>query len=124
VLVIHGGRIVAEGSTEELAEQQGGGGSVTLSLRGTLAAVKAALGSSTAVTDFQVVEVVESDGLVRADVVLAAGERARDELVAQLVEAGLGVFAVQDTVSELEQAFLQLTRGDARAASAKEDKAS
>ncbi len=121
VLVIHGGRIVATGSTDELAEQQGGGGSVTLSLRGTVDAVKEALSSSDAVTDF---EVDEDEALVRADVTLADGERARDELVAHVVAAGLGVFAVADTVSELEQAFLQLTRGDAKATLAKEEKAS
>lgn len=121
VLVIHGGRIVAEGSTDELAEREGSGGSVTLTLRGTVAAVKEALSSSEAVTDF---EVGEDEGLVRADVTLAKDERARDELVAHIVAAGLGVFGVQDTVSELEQAFLQLTRGDAKAALAKEDKAS
>lgn len=121
VLVIHGGRIVAEGSTDELAEQEGGGGSVTLTLRGSVASVKEVLSSSEAVTDF---EVGEDEGLVRADVTLAEGKCARDELVAHIVEAGLGVFGVQDTVSELEQAFLQLTRGDAKAALAKEDKAS
>ncbi len=121
VLVIHGGRIVAEGSTEELAEQQGGGGSVTLSLRGTVSAVKEALSSSDVVTDF---EVAQDEGLVRAVVTLDGGERARDALVAHIVAAGLGVFAVADTVSELEQAFLQLTRGDAKAAVAVEEKAS
>ncbi|MBV1861003.1 MAG: ABC transporter ATP-binding protein [Nannocystaceae bacterium] len=121
VLVIHGGRIVAAGSTDELAEQQGGGGSVTLSLRGTVVAVKEALSSSDAVTDF---DVGEDEGLVRVDVTLAEGERVRDALVGDMVAAGLGVFAVQDTVSELEQAFLQLTRGGAKAAPAQEKEAS
>ncbi|MGH1345524.1 MAG: ABC transporter ATP-binding protein [Nannocystales bacterium] len=121
VLVIHGGCIVATGSTDELAQQQGGGGAVTLSLRGTVEDVEKALSSSEAVKEF---EVGEDEGLVRADVALADGENPREDLVAHLVAAGLGVFGVQDTVSELEQAFLQLTRGDAKAALPKEDKAS
>ncbi len=110
VLVIHRGRIVAEGSTDALAHREGSGGALTLTLHGTADAVSATLQASEMVSSF---DVHEGDGVVRANVTLRPGDEARTQLVASLVAAGLGVFAVQDAVSELEQAFLQLTRGDA-----------
>jgi len=111
VLVIHRGRIVAEGPTDELS-QGGVSQTVTLTLRGDLAAVEAALESSRAVTSSRV---READDMVRAEVALNEEARARDQLVAHLVDAGIGVFGIQDAVSELERAFLQLTRGDTAA---------
>ena len=115
VLVIHQGHIVAEGATDELA-QDGSADAVSLTLRGDPGDVRGALESSEDVASVQVHDV---DGTVRADVKLADdGERER--LVAQLVEAGIGVLGVQDPVSELERAFLQLTRGDADVAAAEE----
>lgn len=119
VLVIHQGRIVAEGSTDELA-QSGKADAVVVVVRGVATEVEEALENSGVVASSQV---REAEGLVRADVKLEAHADARERLVAQLVEAGLGVIGVQDPVSELERAFLRLTRGD-EAPIAKEDKAS
>ncbi|MCR9162368.1 MAG: ABC transporter ATP-binding protein [Nannocystaceae bacterium] len=115
VLVIHQGRIVAEGPTDELA-QEGVADAVALTLRGDAEGVKAALKAS---DDVDSVQVREVDGAQRADVKLTEGG-ARERLVAHLVEVGIGVLAVQDPVSELERAFLQLTRGDASAAATQE----
>ncbi len=111
VLVIHQGRIVAEGSTDELANDEQAT-AVSLTLRGETSDIEAALEGSGAVASSQV---READGLVHADVTLVGEDDARERLVAHLVEAGVGVFGVQDPVSELERAFLQLTRGDAAA---------
>lgn len=108
VLVIHQGRIVAEGATDELA-QGGTSDAVALRLRGAEADIRAALESSDEVAS---VQLHNADDVVRADVKLT-DDGARDRLVAHLVEAGIGVVGVQDPVSELERAFLQLTRGEA-----------
>ena len=118
VLVIHQGRIVAEGATDELA-QDGSADAVALTLRGDEGAIEAALESSSDVASSQI---HAGDGTLRVDVKLSS-EGSRDGLVAHLVEAGIGVVGVQDPVSELERAFLQLTRGDATVAE-QEEKAS
>lgn len=118
VLVIHQGRIVAKGATDELA-QDGTADAVALTLRGDADEIRGALESSEDVASFQT---QDADDMVRADVKLA-DQGARDRLVVHLVEAGVGVVGVQDPVSELERAFLQLTRGDAKVP-AREEKAS
>lgn len=118
VLVIHQGRIVAEGATDELA-QGGTSDAVALRLRGAEADIRAALESSDEVAS---VQLHNADDVVRADVKLT-DDGARDRLVAHLVEAGIGVVGVQDPVSELERAFLQLTRGEASVVT-REEKAS
>lgn len=109
VLVVHEGRIVAEGSEEELAAAMGDGEVVTLTLRAELAEIRKALEDAEVSKSFEVREEAE---FVRVDVRLGDQERARESLVAALVDAGVGVFGVQDAVSELEQIFLELTRGD------------
>ena len=109
VLVVHQGRIVAEGSTDELA-RSGRADAVALTLRGSADAVGAALEASGVVASF---DVREADDLVRVRAELNADVDGRERLVAHLVGAGLGVVAVQDPVSELERAFLELTRGEA-----------
>lgn len=115
VLVIHQGRIVAEGSTDALA-RSGRADAVALGVRGDADAVREALRSSGVVVSF---EVREADGLVRATAELEPGAESRERLVAHLVAAGLGVVGVADPVSELERAFLELTRGE-QAPAAKE----
>ena len=108
VLVIHRGRIVAEGATDELA-RSGRADAVALTLRGTTDAVREALDSSGVVASF---ELREAEGLVRVGAELQAEADGRERLVAHLVAAGVGVVGVQDPVSELERAFLELTRGE------------
>jgi ABC-2 type transport system ATP-binding protein len=113
ILVIHRGRLVAEGSEKELGNALGEGTRLTLMLRGRTGAVEEALAKSDLVEGYEVAD--KSDGLVEAHVTLVGD--VREKLVADLVGAGIGVRAVQDAVSELEQIFLELTRrGGTRAA--------
>ncbi len=109
VLVVHKGRIVAEGSEDELKSALGQGDTVTLTLRGEHGAVKEVLEASEAAASFEVRDEAE---MLRVDVELAEGDRQREALVADLVAAKVGVFGVANTVSELEQVFLRLTKGD------------
>jgi ABC-2 type transport system ATP-binding protein len=118
VLVIHRGRIVAEGSTDALVENQGATRSVTVRLRAEADQAKSALLSSGVADAFDVYD--EPGGGLRAEVTLSEEPRARERLVAHLVDVGIGVVGLEDAVSELEQAFLRLTRGDA-VVPAKED---
>lgn len=118
VLVIHRGRIVAEGSTDALVENQGATRSVTVRMRAEADQAKSALLSSGVADAFDVYD--EPGGGLRAEVTLSEEPRARERLVAHLVDVGIGVVGLEDAVSELEQAFLRLTRGDA-VVPAKED---
>jgi ABC-2 type transport system ATP-binding protein len=106
ILVIHRGRLVAEGSERELGSALGEGTRLTMVLRGRMAAVEEVLSSSSHVHNY---ELGTAEGeLVETKVTLNAD--AREALVAELVGAGVGVRTVQDAVSELEQIFLELTR--------------
>lgn len=106
ILVIHRGRLVAEGSEQELGHALGEGTRLALVLRGRVAAVEEALSSSSLVEAYEVG--TTDDDLVQAQVTLPGD--VREDLVAELVKAGIGVRTVQDAVSELEQIFLELTR--------------
>ena len=121
VLVIHRGRIVAEGPSDQLVREQGTASTVSVSLRTDVDQAKSALLSSGVAASFDVED--DRPGTVRAEVTLVDEERTRERLVAHLVDVGIGVLAVEDAVSELEQAFLRLTRGDA-APEALEERAS
>jgi ABC-2 type transport system ATP-binding protein len=106
ILVVHGGRLVAEGSEQELGHALGDATRLTLVLRGRPAAIEEVLSSSSQVESY---EVGKGEGeLVEAHVVLH--DDAREALVVEIVGAGIGVRSVQDAVSELEQIFLELTR--------------
>jgi ABC-2 type transport system ATP-binding protein len=106
VLVIHRGRLVAEGSEHELGKTLGEGTRLRLELRGTVPDVTAALEASTHVETQEVRGL--GDEVVEATVQLSGDHR--EDLVADLVAAGIGVRGLQDAVSELEQIFLEFTR--------------
>jgi ABC-2 type transport system ATP-binding protein len=109
ILVIHQGRLVAEGSEAELGKRLGEGTRLKLLLRGSRDEVEALLSGSDVVASHDIAD--GDDDLVEATVALTGDHR--EMLVAKLVEAGLGVRTVQDAVSELEQIFLQFTRTEA-----------
>jgi ABC-2 type transport system ATP-binding protein len=105
ILVIHKGRIVAEGTEAQLSGSLGTGTRLQVVVRGKLGACEDLLGRSELVEDYK----LEPDGeLVQLAVTLRKDER--EAFVRELVEAGLGVRAVQDAMGELEQIFLELTR--------------
>jgi ABC-2 type transport system ATP-binding protein len=128
LLVLHRGRLVAEGSEAELAAASGGHGRVRLTLRGALETIRRVLADR--VRDGGI-EVTSSEGeqhtlvvtlrtdLERADEAVAAGAlpvaaartaAAEEAVVRALVEAGIGVRRVVDAEPELESIFLALTR--------------
>lgn len=107
VLVIHRGKIVAEGSEDELGHTLGEGFRVTFRLRARRSQIEETLAASEDVEGYELVEVEGSDH-IDAHVMLRGD--GREALVRQLVEAGVGVRGIEDAVSELEQIFLELTR--------------
>jgi ABC-2 type transport system ATP-binding protein len=107
ILVLHEGKIVAQGTEAELAS---GKNAIEVVARGGADDVKAALAAVEGVSEVQVGAAV--DGLVRAQA-MVNGEAVREAAVKALVERGLGVRSVQDAAGDLESVFLRLTRKEA-----------
>ncbi|MES2644320.1 MAG: ABC transporter ATP-binding protein [Myxococcota bacterium] len=108
ILVLAGGKIVAQGTEAELAARAGGvGARLTLVVRGSAAAIDAALTAGAGVLRYDKHE--EPGGLWRLHVSLTTD--GREELVTNLVKAGVGIRKMTEDESELEQIFLGLTQG-------------
>jgi ABC-2 type transport system ATP-binding protein len=104
ILVLHEGRIVAQGTEAELAQ---GKRAVEMSVRGAGKDVVAALVAVDGVKDPSVLSEIGGVARVRAGV---AGDASREAAVKALVERGFGVRAVEDAAGDLESVFLQLTK--------------
>lgn len=108
ILVLAGGKIVAQGTEAELAARAGADGArLTLLVRGTAAAIEAALAKGAGVLAHDKHE--EGGGIWRVHVALSGDQR--EELIAALVAGGVGIRKVTEDESELEQIFLGLTQG-------------
>jgi ABC-2 type transport system ATP-binding protein len=124
ILVIHQGRLVAEGSEEELGARKDHARHVNLVLRGELETASNVLAGADIVESHE----LSLDGEDLRAIVVLTGDH-REALVRALVEAGLGLRALGEARSELERIFLQLTAGavsiagDGPTASAPEAKA-
>jgi len=107
ILVLHGGKIVAQGVEKDLAG--GGKKRVEITARGSLAAVqKGDLLRAAGVADAEAEDI--EGGLVRLRARFD-DDAAREQLVKTMVEQGFGVRAVVDLESDLEALFLKLTGG-------------
>ena len=106
ILVLHQGRIVAEGSEAELSERMQAKSRVRVTLRGEQTAVEELLGSLEFVESY---DFTSTKGeIAKANVVLAGDTR--EEFAAAVVAAGLGLRQLEDGGSELENVFLGLTK--------------
>ena len=105
ILVMHEGRIVAEGSERELAGRVSGATAIDVEVRASRDALAAALGRLATVRRHEVLR--ESDGLLEATVHLETD--GREELARALVEAGVGLRRIDRSDGDLESIFLQLT---------------
>jgi ABC-2 type transport system ATP-binding protein len=107
ILLIHGGRIVAQGKESDLAP--GAQGRIEITARGTPELVKA-IAPIEGVDGLEVAALEDGAVKIGARVVSLA---AREALVRALVTQGLGVRSVVDADAGLESVFLRLTRGAA-----------
>jgi ABC-2 type transport system ATP-binding protein len=106
LIVLNDGRLVATGTEAELAANLKTGGTIDVSVRGTIQAAIAVINAVSGVGE--VVAIAESDG--RAQLRVNMKEDCREAIVSALVAGGLGVRGVEDAADELEQIFLDLTR--------------
>jgi ABC-2 type transport system ATP-binding protein len=107
ILVLAGGKVVAQGTEAELAARAAGAGTrLTLIVRGAAEQVEAAVKAAPGVSSHDARE--EAPGVWRVHVALTGDER--EALVAALVAAGVGVRRMVEDETELEQIFLGLTK--------------
>ena len=108
ILVLNGGRIVAQGTEADLAASAGAHGTrLTLQVRADKARVEGALRSVASVASCTILE--EPGGLLKLHIGLSQDNR--ESVVAALVTAGVGVRRMIEDESELEAIFLGLTEG-------------
>lgn len=106
ILVLHEGRLVAEGTEQELSDRLGSGGRLVLTLRGDRARIEGVLGGRDGIESYSL---DPGDGaLVQARVQLSAD--VREDLVRALVAADVGVRRLEEGEAELERVFLGLTK--------------
>ena len=106
ILVLNKGRLVAQGTEQELARRFHIGGSVDLSLRTDAATARGLIEGLEGVKKFIVL--AERDDII--DVRVSMSGDVREELVALMVDAGVGVRRVDSAHDELEEIFIDLTR--------------
>lgn len=106
ILVLAGGRIVAQGTEAELASRAGTDGArLTLLVRGTPEGIDAAVAKAGATSHDKH---AEGEGIFRLHVTLPTDSR--EALVATLVASGIGIRKLIEDEGELEQIFLGLTK--------------
>ena len=112
ILLIHDGRVVAEGSEDALAAHLGAGLRLVLVVRGDQAALESHLAGRQDVSAHRIADA--GHGRLEARVTLDGDDV--EALVSALVGAGFGVRRVAEEAGELEQVFLDLTRSKKEAA--------
>jgi ABC-2 type transport system ATP-binding protein len=107
ILVLHQGKMVAQGTEAELAQA---GSIVDIVVRGDIAEVRGALAVAVGVSDVHTS--IGAAGLVHARA-RVHGDAAKEMAVKALVDRGLGVRSVADAGGDLESVFLKLTTKEA-----------
>jgi len=105
ILVMHQGRIAAQGTEAELASRLSAGRTLELEVRGSAEALKGALAPLQAVRKLHVTP--GANQLLRVQ--LEVDDNAREEVSRAIVGAGLGLLAMQSQSTGLEAVFLQLS---------------
>ncbi len=107
ILVLHDGRLVAQGTEDDLSAGILPASQLVVTLRGSRARFEElAAGATDLVESYSVLK--EREGLLELSVKLKGD--LREDFVARMVGAGLGIRRLDDASPELEQIFLGLTQ--------------
>ena len=107
VLIIAHGRLVAQGTPEELADRLTAKGTITATAQGSREEILAAAGTVPGLTDLTVIG--EKGGEVSFTAVSTEGTDLRGALSQALAQAGCPVLDLRAETMSLEDVFLQLT---------------
>lgn len=119
VLIISGGKLVAEGSAEQLEARLQGGMRIEMLVRATPEAVKARLAEFANIQDV-VIAAGTTPGLVTAELTAPPNTDPREQLASMIVGAGWGLVELKSVSLSLEEIFLKLTTTEASDAVTKE----
>jgi ABC-2 type transport system ATP-binding protein len=111
VLIINGGRVVAEDTPQNLTQRLKGAASLKLEVRGESEAVLAAIGRVSGVLAARAR--AGEDGVLEVEVDVESGGDVRSELARAVVQGGFGLLELQRMGMSLEEIFLHLTTTDA-----------
>ena len=106
LLVLGAGRLVAQGSEEELSGGASGGVELELTLRGDRQTISSTINMVESVESVELT--ADDDGTCVVTVRMSTDQR--ESLVVALVGAGVGIRLINETRSELERIFLNLTK--------------
>lgn len=107
ILMLHQGRITAQGTEDELAARFGGGVTLELLVRGDEAGVRQSLDGVRGVSE---VTVTPEEGLLRVRV--RAESDVREEAAKAVVAADMGLLGLARVSTGLENIFVRLSRGE------------
>ena len=111
ILVMHKGRLVAQGTEAELASHVGETSKVVVTVRGDQAALDALLAANPKVVRFTPRQVA----VPFASAVIYLRGDVREAFIPELIAAGFGIRLVEVPDDELEEIFLGLTRDEVAA---------
>ncbi len=106
VLIIAAGRIVAEGTPDELRHQVGQGASVVLEVKTSPESIQRALHSLEGVRD---IETTNDNGWTRAVVTHKPGQDVREALGQAVATNGWAIREMRNQTGSLEQFFIEIT---------------
>jgi ABC-2 type transport system ATP-binding protein len=106
VVIISGGRVVAEDTPDNLTRRLRGAERISLEVRGPAKAIQAALARMPNVLN---VDTIPVDGRPRFLVDCAVGQDVREDLAAAIVGNGWGLLELRSVGMSLEEVFLKLT---------------
>jgi len=113
VIIIAGGKIVAEDTPERLSTQIAGGGRIHLQVEGDVDGLAETLRKLPGIVQVR----ANSDG--RFDVETAPGTDGRAKIAQAVVNGGWSLLELSRDKASLEEIFLELTRGEAPASDTK-----
>ena len=110
VVILHDGALVAEGHPDEIAERLHGAQRVSVEARGPAERTGAVLAAVPGVSAVGASALVE-DGVYAFEVTAALRADVRESIARAMSDAGIGLRGLGRSSVDLEEIFLQLTRG-------------
>ena len=117
VVILHDGALVAEGRPDEIAEHLQGAQRVSVEVRGPVEQTRAALAAVPGVRSVGAATLIE-EGLYAFEVTAPLRSDVREAIAQAMNTAGIGLRGLARSSVDLEEVFLQLTRGEPEEADA------
>ncbi len=111
VVILHDGVLVAEGHPDEIAERLQGAQRIRVEARGSAEQTSAALAAVPGIRSVGTATLIE-EGVYAFEVTAPLRSDVRESIARAMSAAGLGLRGLVRSTVDLEEVFLQLTRGE------------